>query len=152
MMDFAKVRTKMKLRTKERTSGFESSTKGYRKILSDVRYQTIGSIVNSKPKPVLKLWTLTTSNKLFIWITLNLFTSTQAYRSLHFHAWRFLPQIEIVLVWICDGHLSLVCAAESFNLVFPTFGDTLDIRAARDLIQTFSDSVHQFFPINFNKT
>ena len=51
-----------------------------------------------------------------------------------------------------DGHLSLVCASESFNLVFPTFGDSLDVRTARDLIQTFSDTVHPFYPINFNTT
>jgi DNA mismatch repair ATPase MutS len=49
-----------------------------------------------------------------------------------------------------DGHMSLVCAAESLNLVFPVFGDSLDIKAARDLIQTFSDKVTTFYPINFN--
>ena len=51
-----------------------------------------------------------------------------------------------------DGHLSLVCASESFNLIFPSFSETLDIRAARDLIQTFSDSVNQFFPIYYKET
>ena len=49
-------------------------------------------------------------------------------RSLHERIDHFISML--------DGHLSLVCAAESFNLVFPTCLDEaeLDIRGARDLI------------------
>jgi hypothetical protein len=49
MMDFTKVRTKLKLVRRDRSLTSEPREQHYKR-LSDVKYQTISRIVNAKPK------------------------------------------------------------------------------------------------------